>query len=52
METSEKRIIASLILLTGLTILSIGLYTNQLNKIAELLNTIFEPAVAPLPWFP
>ena len=49
MDTSEKRIIGSLILLAGLTFLSIALYTNQLTKIAELTKSIFEPAVAGLP---
>ncbi len=49
MEISEKRIIGSLLLLAGLTLLSIALYTNQLVKIAELMRSIFEPAVAGLP---
>lgn len=49
MDISEKRIIGSLILLTGLTFLSVALYTNQLAKIAELVKNIFEPAVAGLP---
>lgn len=49
MEISEKRIIGSLILLAGLTFLSIGLYTNQLAKVAELMRSIFEPALAGLP---
>jgi hypothetical protein len=49
MEISEKRIIGSLILLAGLTFLSIGLYTNQLAKVAELMKSIFEPALAGLP---
>jgi len=49
MDTSEKRIIGSLILLAGLTFLSIALYTNQLTKIAELMKNIFEPAVAGMP---
>jgi len=49
MEISEKRIIGSLILLAGITFLSIGLYTDQLAKIADLMKAIFEPAVAGLP---
>jgi len=48
-DTSEKRIISSLILLTSLTFLSIALYTNQLAEIAELIKRIFEPAIAGLP---
>ncbi len=49
MDTSEKRIISSLLLLAGITFLSIALYTGQLAKIAELISGIFEPAVAGLP---
>lgn len=49
MDISEKRIIGALILLTGLTFLSIAIYTNQLTTIAELMKSIFEPAVAGLP---
>jgi len=48
-ETSEKRIIGSLLLLVGVTFLSIALYTNQLAKIAELISGVFEPAVTGLP---
>ena len=49
MDISEKRIIGSLILLAGITFLSIALYTNQLAEIAELIKNIFEPAVTGLP---
>lgn len=49
MELSEKRIIGSLILLTGVTFLSIALYTGQLTIIAELIRSIFEPSIAGLP---
>lgn len=49
MSISEKRIIGSLILLAGLTLLSIALYTNQITEIAKLMKEIFEPAVAGLP---
>lgn len=49
MDISEKRIIGSLFLLAGLTFLSIALYTGQLAEVAELMKSIFEPAVAGLP---
>ncbi|MCW3985387.1 MAG: hypothetical protein NWE91_03125 [Candidatus Bathyarchaeota archaeon] len=49
MEISEKRIIGSLILLAGLTFVSVALFTGQLAKIADLMKSIFEPAVAGLP---
>ena len=49
MDLSEKRIIGSLILLTGVTFLSLALYTGQLATIAELIRNIFEPSIAGLP---
>ena len=49
MEISEKRIVGSLILLAGLTLLSVALYTDQLTRIAELMKSIFEPAIAGMP---
>jgi hypothetical protein len=49
MELSEKRILGSLILLAGVSFLSIGLYTGQLERIIELIESIFEPAIAGLP---
>jgi len=49
MDLSEKRIIGSLILLTGVTFLSLALYTGQLATIAELIRSIFEPSIAGLP---
>jgi len=49
MEQSEKRIIGSLLLLSGLTFLTIGLYIGQLTFILELLKKIFETAIAGLP---
>ncbi|MCW4055811.1 MAG: hypothetical protein NWE82_03390 [Candidatus Bathyarchaeota archaeon] len=49
MDPSEKRIVASLLLLAGITCLSVALYTNQVAKIAELISGVFEPALAGLP---
>jgi len=48
-DDSEKRIIGTLILLAGVTFLSIALYTDQLVRIAELMRRVFEPALAGLP---
>ncbi|UCH31927.1 MAG: hypothetical protein JSV05_00550 [Candidatus Bathyarchaeota archaeon] len=48
MDLSEKRIIGSLMLLAGITFLSMALYTNQLPLILELIKK-FEPAIAGLP---
>jgi hypothetical protein len=49
MDIAEKRILSSLLLLAGITFISVALYTNQLSKVAELMKSIFEPAVAGLP---
>jgi len=49
MENSEKRIIGSLILLAGMTLLSIALFSGQLDEAADLMRRIFEPAVAGMP---
>ena len=46
MDPSEKRVIGSLLLLSGLTFLVVGLYTDQLNYIVEIMREIFETAVA------
>ena len=49
MEPSEKRVIGSLLLLSGITFLVLGLYTGQLNYIMDLMKEIFETAVAGAP---
>ena len=49
MDVSEKRILGSLLLVAGISFLSIAVYTNQLAQIVELISSVFEPAVAGLP---
>ncbi len=49
MDLPEKRIVGSLLLLSGLTFLAIGLHTGQLASVLERLKTIFEAAIAGLP---
>ena len=49
MDLPEKRVIGSLLLLSGLTFLAIGLYTGQLTSVLDLLKEIFETAIAGLP---
>lgn len=49
MDQSEKRVIGSLLLLSGLTFITAGLYSGQLDYILELVKTVFETAVAGLP---
>lgn len=49
MEISEQRVIGSLLLLLGMTFLTIGLYSGQLRTVLEIMKTIFEASVAGLP---
>jgi hypothetical protein len=46
LDPSEKRVIGSLLLLSGLTFLAIGVYTDQLNYTMEIMREIFETAIA------
>ena len=45
----EKRVISSLLLLSGLTFLVIGLYDEQFTSVLERSKEIFETAIAGLP---
>jgi hypothetical protein len=45
MDTSEKRIIGSLLLLLGITFLTIGLYTGQLATVLEMVKKVFTVSV-------
>ena len=49
MDPSEKRVIGSLLLLSGLTFLVVGLYTGQLDYIMDVMKRIFETAVGGVP---
>jgi len=49
LDPTEKRVIGSLLLLSGLTFLAIGLYIEQSTFVLELLKKIFETAIAGLP---
>ncbi len=49
MELSERRVIGSIILLAGATLLVIALQPDQLAKIIEMMGKVFEPALAGLP---
>jgi len=49
MEISEQRVVGSLLLLLGITFLTIGLSSGQLNTVLEIVKTIFEASVAGLP---
>lgn len=41
MEISERRVIGALLLLLGVSMFAVGLYTGQLNAALELLRKIF-----------
>jgi len=49
MNPSEQRIIGSLLLLSGLTFIAVGLYTKQLGLVLELIKKVFGTAIAGLP---
>ena len=46
MELPEQRILGSLLLLSGITLLAVGLATGQLTTIIEILNEILEASIA------
>jgi hypothetical protein len=41
MDIPERRMIGALLLLLGVSFLSVGLYTGQLNAILDLLKKMF-----------
>ena len=45
MDPLEQRIIGSLILLSGITFLAVGLATNQLTAILEIISEVFKTAI-------
>jgi len=49
LDTYERRVIGSLLLLSGITFLVAGLYSGQLNTVLEMIKKIFEAAVAGAP---
>lgn len=49
MNPSEQRIIGSLLLLSGLTFIAVGLYTKQLGLVFELVKKVFGTSIAGLP---
>ena len=49
MDVSLRRLIGSLILLLGITFLTVGLYTGQLHTVMEIVRRILEASVAGAP---
>jgi len=41
MDIAERRVIGALLLLLGVSFLAVGIYTDQLNVIVELLKKPF-----------
>jgi hypothetical protein len=46
MNLPEQRILGSLILLSGVSFLAIGLATNQLTTIIEIISEVLKAAIA------
>ncbi len=49
MDVSMRRVIGSLILLSGVTFLVIGLYSGQIDTVIQIVKRILEAAVAGAP---
>ena len=45
MAQLERRVVGSLLLLSSLSFLTLGLYTDQLEFVLEIMKKIFETAV-------
>ncbi len=48
-DVSLRRVIGSLVLLLGITFLTVGLYTGQLNTVIDIVRRILEASVAGAP---
>jgi len=46
MDLPEQRILGSLLLLAGISFLAIGLYTDQLTTVIEILGEVLKAAIA------
>jgi len=49
LDTSQRRVIGSLLLLLGVTFLVAGLYSGQLPRVFDIVRKVFEAAVAGAP---
>jgi len=49
LEVSEQRVIASLLLLLGVTALIVGLHSGQMDFVWKILNEVFKTAIAGAP---
>ena len=46
MDLPEQRILGSLLLLAGVSLLAVGLYTDQLTTVIEILGEVLKTAIA------
>lgn len=46
MDPPEQRVIGSLLLLLGLSLFTIGMYTGQLETVLNIVKEIFKTAIA------
>ena len=49
LDVSQRRVIISLILLLGVTFLTVGLYSGQLDTVFEIVKRVLESSVAGAP---
>lgn len=49
MDMPARRVVGSLILLSGFTALAVGVYTGQLDRVLTMVKEIFETALAGVP---
>jgi len=49
MESSEQRIVGSLLLLLGFTLFTIGLYTGQFSVVLDIIKRVFTTSILGLP---
>ncbi len=49
MDISARRVVGSLMLLLGITFLTVGLYTGQLATVVEIVKRILEASIAGTP---
>jgi len=46
MDLPEQRILGSLLLLAGVSFLTVGLYTDQLTTVIEIISAVLKTAIA------
>ncbi len=49
MDISARRVVGSLMILLGITFLTVGLYTGQLATVVEIVKRILEASIAGTP---